>query len=53
MRIFYFILLGLLVVTSVQTIGMMLPSEEDPRSGTMIKREICIPGEELKMPFFP
>lgn len=52
MRIVYYTLLGLLLVTSAQTIGMMLPSDEEPKSKAPIKRELCIPGEELKMPFF-
>lgn len=52
MRIVYYTLLGLLLVTSVQTIGMMLPSDEESKSRVPIKRELCIPRKELEMPFF-
>lgn len=50
MRIFYFFVLGLFIATSLQAIGMLIPSDESDRTSTA-KREMCVPSDELKMPF--
>jgi hypothetical protein len=50
MRIFYLFILGLFIVTSLQAVGMLIPSDESGRTPTP-EREMCDPSKKLEMPF--
>ena len=50
MRILYLFLLGLIVMTSLQAVGMFGPSDEEGKDKSL-QRPLCKPEQTTKMPY--